>query len=87
VRKLPNLPPDTPSVPDGIDASMAVDLENIDCRGCTHRSIQGACRRMPPQFVPPVPVPDQATQRLTWTQGGWTFPPAVQRCGEYRSRA
>lgn len=65
------------------EAVGAVDLNAIDCRGCRHLSFTGnVCRRYPPVFQPSTAV-QQAGGEVQLAQGGWTFPPAVQRCGEW----
>lgn len=65
------------------DVAGAVDLNAVDCRGCRHLSLQGnVCRRYPPIFQPSTAV-QQPNGEVGLAQGGWTFPPAVQRCGEW----
>lgn len=65
----------------------AVDLTRLDCVGCRYRELPagetvGACKRFPPVFRPvqPAIAPDG---RQGVVPGGWTFPPAAQRCGEF----
>ncbi len=70
--------------------SGAIDLTRIDCVGCRHRELPsgeavGVCRRFPPVFRPTQPaVTPDGHQGLV--PGGWTFPPAALRCGEYARR-
>lgn len=64
------------------DIAGAADLANPDCAGCVHRGPQQVCRRFPPIFRPATPVQD-AHGNPGVQPGGWTFPPAVQRCGEF----
>lgn len=66
----------------GIDASGVVDLDEIDCRGCRWCSAKGACKRYPPIFRPasPARAPNGET---VLAEGGWAFPPAIRKCGEF----
>ena len=66
----------------GVDATGAVDLDKIDCRGCKHRGADESCRRFPPVFRPPMPTIVNGTAQLV--PGGWIFPPAALKCGEFR---
>lgn len=72
--QLPGLP--------AIDAFGAVDLEEMPCTGCVHASSKGACKRFPPVFMPP--YPEQRGSELMMRPGGWSFPPAIRKCGEYK---
>ena len=66
---------------DGIDLSSAVDLDQMPCIGCKHRSSKGACKRYPPIFKPATPV--MGPNGPSVAEGGWCFPPAAQKCGEF----
>ena len=66
-----------------VDMAGAVDLDEIDCRGCKYASSKGACKRFPPIFRPPVPTIVNGQPALQ--EGGWVFPPAIRKCGEYTS--
>lgn len=62
---------------DGADLKGAVDLDKIPCTGCRHKSGR-FCKRYPPGWSSPQPLPDGRV-----TSGGWAFPPAEQKCGEF----
>lgn len=75
------LPPVTPA-----DTAGAVDLDNPPCTGCRHHSRPAdaphpICRRMPPVFVPAQPM--QTPQGMQLQPGGWSWPPAIVKCGEF----
>ena len=67
--------------PDGVDmAKIATDLQKIPCTGCQHQSGK-FCKRYPPAWITPQPLPNGQV-----TSGGWAFPPAEQKCGEFTGR-
>lgn len=59
-----------------------VDLHRIPCTGCRYASLTNVCKRFPPVHTPASPV--QTPQGVVMQAAGWAFPPAVERCGEYR---
>ena len=65
------------------EAAGAVDLEEIGCDGCRYASSKKVCKRFPPIFKPPVPVMVNGQPQLE--PGGWAFPPAIRKCGEFES--
>lgn len=65
------------------DVAGAVDLANPDCGGCMHRSAASVCKRFPPVFTSSCPV-RQDDGSVGMTSGGWSYPPAAQRCGEFK---
>lgn len=68
----------------GVDAHGIVDISQPDCRGCKHLlAVRGVCRRFPPVFKPATPVPSPDGKGMVMQSGGWSFPPAVFRCGEW----
>lgn len=63
----------------------AVDLSkppSQSCETCRWKHGDNVCRRFPPVFMSATMVP-QPDGGVALTQGGWSFPPAVQRCGEF----
>jgi hypothetical protein len=65
-----------------VGAEGAVDLDKPPCGSCRWRTMGGLCRRYPPIFIPPIPVP-QPNGQVGMQQATWAFPPAVVRCGEW----
>jgi hypothetical protein len=63
-------------------AAQAVDLHDVPCSGCRHDK-GGVCRRFPPVWTTPAPIPDKSGQVVGMSPGGWSFPPAARRCGEH----
>lgn len=71
--------PDLAMGPDGV-----MDLSNPDCRGCKfYAKTLKACKRFPPVFTSSLPQADARGQVVGMSPGGWAFPPAALRCGEY----
>lgn len=62
--------------------SGGVDMAKIPCTGCRYASLTGVCKRFPPIYIPPHPV--ETPQGVVMTNANWSFPPAAQRCGEWR---
>ena len=60
----------------------AVDLDEIDCFGCKHKSKQ-VCKLNPPVWASANPVYDKKGQLQGMTPGGWSFPPAIRKCGQF----
>lgn len=70
----------------GVGETGPVDLDNLDCRGCRHKSLQ-VCKRFPPVFTSAIPRMDPVSREVVgMTQGGWSFPPAIRKCGEFQPR-
>lgn len=69
------------AVPDGVDASLAMDLDKIPCTGCQHK-VGNQCRRYPPVFTSP--LPNMKVPGTLASPGGWAFPAAAIKCGEFR---
>lgn len=70
-----------------VDETGAVDLDNLPCTGCRHASHAGVCKRFPPIFRPAQPAVDPRTGQAGMMEGGWTFPPAIRKCGEWTKAA
>ena len=67
--------------------SKATDLEELGCGVCKWRS-KGVCKRYPPVWATPQPLFDKATGAVNGTTiGGWSFPPSLRKCGEFKNRA
>lgn len=64
-----------------VDETGAIDLDNLPCTGCRHASLAGnVCKRYPPIFRPAQPAIGPNGQP-GMMEGGWTFPPAIRKCG------
>lgn len=78
MKALPPLPPNI-----GVDATGAVDLDRLPCTGCKHTNSKNVCKRFPPVFASATPIVDAKGQAVGLQPGGWCFPPAVEKCGEF----
>ncbi len=68
------------------DVAGAIDLDNPPCTNCryrvaAHNAPHPVCRRHPPIWVAPHPV--QTPQGAALSPGGWSWPPAIVKCGEF----
>lgn len=73
-----------------INAAQAVDLTHPPCDACTYCAKLGqakVCVLNPPVFTLPLPQTDAKGSVLGMTPGGWTFPPAAHRCGQFKERS
>lgn len=68
----------------GEPIGMGIDLDEIDCVGCRHKS-KTVCKRFPPVWTSPIPLASLGGPKLS--QGGWSFPPALRKCGEFERGA